>query len=96
MIKEGQIVRNDSVRNLLLTIPQDTYQVTVKEMKSLDSVSAYKPKAIDAHTIEIDIGKREELNEILLSLMQAGFVILDVHPKGNRLEKLFLEMVKSS
>ncbi len=94
MIKEGLIVRNDSVRNLLLTVPQDTYRVTVKEMKSLDSIQPYRPKAIDEHTIEIDIGRREELNEILLKLMQADFVIVDVHPKGNRLEKLFLNMVK--
>jgi ABC-2 type transport system ATP-binding protein len=94
MIKQGEIVRKDSVRNLLMTIPQDTYRVTVKEMKPLDVISAFKPKPIDEHTFEIEIARREDLNDVLLKLIQSGLVVVDVHPKGNRLEKLFLEMVK--
>ncbi len=94
MIKEGEIIRNDSVRKLLLTVPQDTYCVTVKDMQALTALSAYKPKMIDDHSFEVEISRREELNELLMKLIQAGFVITDVHAKGNRLEKLFLSMVK--
>jgi ABC-2 type transport system ATP-binding protein len=94
IIKEGDIVLRDNVRNLLRTIPQDTYRVTVKEMLPLDGVRAYNPVKIDEHTIDIEIQKREELNELILKLAQSGFVITDFHPKGNRLEKLFLEILR--
>ena len=94
IIKEGDIVLKDNVRNLLRTIPQDTYRVTVKEMLSLEGVRAYNPVKIDEHTIDIEIQKREELNELILKLAQSGFVITDFHPKGNRLEKLFLEILR--
>jgi len=94
IIKEGEIVRLDSVRNLLMKIPQDTYRVTVKEMLSLEGVRSFNPVQIDEHTIDIEIQKREELNELILKLAQGGFVITDFHPKGNRLEKLFLEILR--
>jgi len=94
IIKEGEIVRLDSVRNLLTTIPQDTYRITVKEMLPLDGVKAFKLVKIDENTLDVEIQKREELNELILKLAQIGFVITDFHPKGNRLEKLFLEILR--
>ncbi len=94
IIKEGEIVRYDSVRNLLMMIPQDTYRVTVKDMLSLDQVRSFKPVQIDEHTLDVEIQNREELNVLILKLAQSGFVITDLHPKGNRLEKLFLEIVQ--
>jgi len=94
IIKEGEIVLASSVRNLLMTIPQDTYRVTVKEMLSLEGVHFFNPVKIDEHTLDVEIQKREELNELILKLAQSGFVITDFHPKGNRLEKLFLEILR--
>jgi len=94
IIKEGQIVLRDSVRNLLTKMPQDTYRVTVKEMLPLDSVRSFNPVRVDELTLDIEIQHREELNDLILKLAQGGFVITDFHPKGNRLEKLFLEIMK--
>ncbi len=94
IIKEGEIVRHESVRKLLMTIPQDTYRVTVREMLSLDQVRSFNPVKIDEHTLDVEIQSRDQLNEVILKLAQSGFVIEDFHPKGNRLEKLFLEIVQ--
>jgi len=94
IIKEGQIVKFDSVRNLLMMIPQDTYRVSVKEMLALDAVKSFKPVKIDDHTLDIEIQQRDELNKFIMLMVQNGFVITDLHPKGNRLEKLFLEIVQ--
>jgi ABC-2 type transport system ATP-binding protein len=94
IIKEGEIVLLDSVRDLLTTIPQDTYRVTVKEMLDLEGVRSFKPVKVDEHTLDIEIKEREELNALILKLAQGGFVITDLHPKGNRLEKLFLEILR--
>ncbi|MBF0511314.1 MAG: ABC transporter ATP-binding protein [Candidatus Omnitrophica bacterium] len=96
IIKEGQIVCHDSVRKLLTRLPQDTYRVTVKEMLSLGEVCSFNPVQVDEHTLDIEIKKREDLNDLLLKLAKTGFVITDLHPKGNRLEKLFLEILKAN
>ncbi len=82
IIKEGEIVLEGNVRQLINSMPQDTYCVTVKENS-------------DTRLIEFDVKKREELNDALMSLVNSGAVIVDVHPKGNRLEKLFLNILKS-
>ena len=58
IIKEGEIVLLDSVRNLLATIPQDTYRITVKEMLSLEGVLSFNPVKIDEHTLDVEIRKR--------------------------------------
>lgn len=94
MIKEGEIVLRDSVRNLLTKIPQDTYRVTVKEMLPLDAVAMFKPIKVDDYTLDVEIQQRDDLNSFILKLVEGGFVITDFHPKGNRLEKLFLEIVQ--
>jgi hypothetical protein len=57
-------------------------------------VRSFNPVRIDEHTLDIEIRQREELNELILKLAQSGFVITDLHPKGNRLEKLFLEILR--
>ncbi|MDE2222481.1 MAG: ABC transporter ATP-binding protein [Candidatus Omnitrophica bacterium] len=93
IIKEGEIVLLDNVRHLLTRMPQDTYRVTLKERISLEKAQAFNAVKVDDHTLDIEIKKREELNEVILRLAQSGFVITDFHPKGNRLEKLFLEIV---
>ena len=90
MIKEGKIIRLDSVRNLNKLITQETYVIVVKSMQSLTGAEAYKPVVIDDHTLEVELSRDEELNGLLVKLIANGFNITDVHPKGHRLEKLFL------
>lgn len=93
MIKEGAIIRLDTVKNLNKLITQETYVITVKSVKSLAGFEAYKPVIVDEHTIEVDLNRDEELNGLIMKLIQEEFVITDVHPKGQRLEKLFLSLL---
>ena len=93
IIKEGKIVRLDTVKNLNKLITQETYVITVKTMLPLSGLDAYKPVVIDEHTLEVDLNRDEQLNELLIKLINNKFDITDVHPKGQRLEKLFLSLV---
>lgn len=93
IIKEGQIVRLDSVKNLNKLIQEETYVIAVKLMKSLEGLTAYKPTIIDEHTIEVNLNRDAQLNDLLINLIKNGFDITDVHPKEQRLEKLFLSLI---
>jgi ABC-2 type transport system ATP-binding protein len=81
------------VKNLNKLITQETYVIAVKSMQSLVGLDAYKPVVIDEHTLEVDLNRDEQLNELLIKLIQNKFDITDVHPKGQRLEKLFLSLL---
>lgn len=93
IIKDGEIIHKESVRNLTQILQEETYVIIVDEMKSLDKIQSYKPVAVDATTLEVEISRREDLNQLIVSLISSGFVIKDIHPKSRRLEKLFLKLL---
>ncbi len=93
IIKDGEIIHQDSVRNLMQVLKEETYVIIVQEMKSLERVQSYDPVQVDANTLEVVINREEELNELIVRLMASGFVIKDIHPKSRRLEKLFLKLL---
>ena len=93
IIREGEIVRLDSVRNLNKLITQETYVIAVKKMQSLSGIQSYQPLVVDEHTFEVSLNRDEQLNDLLIKLIDNGFDITDVHPKEQRLEKLFLSLI---
>jgi ABC-2 type transport system ATP-binding protein len=93
IIKEGKIIKLDSVRNLNKLITQETYVITVRKMEALAGLEDYKPLVIDEHTMEVELNRDAQLNDLLIKLIKTGFDITDVHPKGQRLEKLFLSLL---
>ena len=93
IIKEGEIVRLDSVKNLNKLIQEETYVISVKKMQAIDGIAAYKPVIVDEHTLEVNLNRDVQLNDLLINLIKNGFDITDVHPKEQRLEKLFLSLI---
>lgn len=93
IIKEGEVIHQDSVRNLTQLLHEETYVIIVDEMKSLETMAFFKPNVIDGHTMEVKINRREELNELIVRLISSGFIIKDIHPKSRRLETLFLKLL---
>ncbi len=93
IIKDGEIIHQDSVRNLTRMLKEEIYIITVDEMKSLAGVESFAPKVIDQNTIEVEVDRKEELNALMSKLIASGFVITDIHPKSRRLEKLFLKLL---
>jgi len=94
IIKNGELVINDSVKNLMRIIEKETYLITVKEIKSLSQIKGFKPIMIDQHTIEVDVDKNQTLNDFIAQLSNFRIVVTDIRPKGFRLEKLFLNLLK--
>jgi ABC-2 type transport system ATP-binding protein len=94
IIKSGQIVKQDTVRNLLNSLDQETYQVEVDDSSKLTDL----PKGIsriDDNTFEAIIQKGQGLNSIVSLLDQSKIQVLGIRPKGNRLEELFLSVIGS-
>ena len=92
IIKSGQIVKQDTVRNLLNSLDQETYQVEVDDSSKIQEL----PKGIsklDDHTFEAVIQKGQGLNNIVSLLDQSKIQVLGIRPKGNRLEELFLNII---
>jgi len=94
MINHGQIVANDSVRNLIKQIEVETYVISVDQIKSEKELAKFQFKKRDDHTFEIDIKTNERVTKILSYIASLGMDICDFRPLGNRMEKLFLKLLK--
>lgn len=95
IIKDGVIIANDRVKNLVKLVTKETYVVHVDAIRSLEKLKSYNAIAVDDTTFEVDLSKEERLNEFIAYLTQLGMVVTDFRPKGNRIEKLFLNILHS-
>ncbi len=94
IIKEGKIIKNESVKKLVQTLELEDYLITVKHVQGVDQLKEYSLKVIDEYTLEVVLNRKSELNNFLMKLSQTGMVMTDIRTKGFRLEKLFLNILQ--
>ena len=95
IIKDGAIIANDRVKNLVKLVNKETYTVHVDKIYALEKLQNYNPVVIDDHTFEVDLSKEEPFNNFIARVMQLGMKVTDFRPKGNRIERLFLNILNS-
>jgi len=96
IIKEGKIVRNEPVKNLIKIMENETFVISIREMKSLNKIKGFEYRKIDETTIEVDVDKTQTINSFITELTYSGVVFTDIRPKGFRLERLFLDLLKEN
>lgn len=94
IIKNGEIIKNDRVKNLLQLLDEETYMISIKQMRPLNQFKNFNPRAIDDNTIEVEVTKPQTLNDFIVCLAKDGIEVTDIRPKGNRMEKLYLKILK--
>lgn len=95
MIKDGQIIKHDSVKNLLRMVDCETFIIHVQEIRSFETLQKYQPRLIDDGTFEAEIFKKDHLNVFMKDMLDAGMQVIDIRPKGNRIEKIFLNILQN-
>jgi ABC-2 type transport system ATP-binding protein len=51
-------------------------------------------KLVDDHTIEIEVDREQNLNDIFARLSESGIEVLSMRNKVNRLEDFFMKLVE--
>jgi ABC-2 type transport system ATP-binding protein len=87
IIKKGQIIQTNSVKNLLSQNSQEKYIVEVDQEPTLGDFYGAK---FNDNKLEIIVNKENGLGEILKNITEQGIKITGVYPQSNRLEELFL------
>ena len=94
IIKNGEIVRNDKVKNLVQLLDKETFVVTIKEKGALARLQGFRPVVVDDNTLEFELNKDQTLNDLMEQFIKSGVVVTDIRPQGHRLEKLFLNILR--
>jgi len=96
IINSGEIVENTSVKALLKTLNQETFILDLDKSVAPDwRVPGYAIEVVnDATTIEVEVIKGRPLNVVFKALDEDGINVLSMRNKSNRLEELFVKLIK--
>ena len=58
------------------------------------ALDAYVVRLVDDHTLEVEVSKEDNLNDIFARLSVLGIEVLSMRNKVNRLEEIFMRLVE--
>jgi ABC-2 type transport system ATP-binding protein len=95
IIDKGRIIENDSMSRVLRKLQTEVFVFNLRNPISAPPViEGYRVLLADDHTLEVEVDKEQNLNEIFTRLTATGVEVLSMRSKTNRLEELFIRMVE--
>jgi ABC-2 type transport system ATP-binding protein len=96
IIDQGSIIKNSSMKSLLSSLNHQTFVFNIEHSFSeLPEMQDFKTHLIDANTLELQVSNNLTLNEVFQVLNQKGIKVHSMRNKTNRLEELFLDLIKN-
>ena len=95
IIDEGRIIENDRMSTVLRKLHTETFVLNLRgPLRGTLSLPGYRVTAPDETTLEVEVNKEQNLNEIFVALTAAGGEVVSMRNKSNRLEELFMRLVE--
>jgi ABC-2 type transport system ATP-binding protein len=96
IIDGGRIVERDRMSNLLRRLQTESFLFTLRDpLAAAPELPGYATKLVDDHTLEVEVSKEQNLNDIFARLSTAGHDVISMRNKVNRLEEVFMRLVES-
>lgn len=97
IINSGEIVENTSVKALLKTLSSETFVLDLDHSLSSVELDGYDMNLVgDGSSIEVAVMKGQNLNDVFNYLNQLNVKVVSMRNKSNRLEELFVKLIKGS
>ncbi len=97
IIDHGRIIERTSVKELLGTLPTETFVLDLDTaLESAPDVPPYSLRLRDPTTLEVELARGQDMNDLFLKLTHSSVRIRSMRNKSNRLEELFLSRVRRS
>jgi ABC-2 type transport system ATP-binding protein len=97
IIDRGKIIQRDSMANVLRTLQTETFVFDLREPRAVaPQMAGFKTTLSDGNTLEIEVSKKQSLNDIFAQLTANGIQVNSMRNKVNRLEELFVRLVDAS
>ena len=95
IIDEGSIVENTSMKELLSRLSIQSFVLDLEnEIKELPNLSIFDLKSEDSKTLIATLTKDDDLNTLFHKLSEHGIKVKSMRNEQNRLEELFIKLVK--
>ncbi|MGL5027594.1 MAG: ABC transporter ATP-binding protein [Shewanella oncorhynchi] len=97
IIDKGILVECTSMKALLSKLNMETFILDLRRDTEIAPVlDGMACRLTDPHTLEVDVAKEHNLNDVFSQLSAANIEVLSMRNKSNRLEELFVELVKKT
>ncbi len=95
IIDQGCIIKNCKMKELLAEVNVQCLRLDLNaELKDTPVLADYVVQQLDAKTLEIRLDKQQSMNHLFAALSKQNIEVLSLRNKSNRLEQLFMELVK--
>ena len=96
IIDGGRIIERDRMSNLLRKLQTESFVFTLRNpVAAAPVLDGYGVKLIDDHTLEVEVSKNQNLNDMFARLSAQGVDVLSMRNKVNRLEEMFMRLVEN-
>jgi ABC-2 type transport system ATP-binding protein len=96
IIDGGRIVERDHMSSLLRRLHVETFVFNLREpLAAVPLLPGYLTTLVDDRTLEIEVSKDENLNDIFARLSGLGIEVVSMRNKVNRLEEIFMQLVEA-
>jgi ABC-2 type transport system ATP-binding protein len=97
IIDRGQIAEADRMDSLLRKLHTESFVLSLRApINRAPQMAGYDLTLIDPQTLEVEVSKDRNLNELFSQLSADGVQVLSMRNKVNRLEEIFMRLVDKS
>jgi ABC-2 type transport system ATP-binding protein len=97
IIDKGRIIEHTSMRELLGKLNTETFILDLRNpIDELPEIDNFMLKLIDPITIEVELNRDQQMNDLFNILSEKSIPIRSMRNKSNRLEELFILLLNES
>ena len=95
IIDEGRIIEHDRMATVLRKLHSEVFVLNPRQpLAAAPELPGYAVQLADDGSIEVEITRSQNLNDIFAALSARGVEVVSMRNKANRLEELFMRLVE--
>lgn len=94
IINKGELIENTSMKSLLAKLDVETFILDLAPGSATPELTGVVSSRCDNDSLEIEIEKTQPLNQVFAQLSTQGIRVMSMRNKANRLEELFVSIVR--
>ncbi|ELK8309976.1 ABC transporter ATP-binding protein [Vibrio vulnificus] len=94
IINRGELIENTTMKSLLAKLDVETFILDLAPNSPMPCLEGVVSSRVENDSLEIEVEKTQPLNHVFSQLSEQGVMVMSMRNKANRLEELFVNIVR--